>query len=172
MIELDTLESQRLEIQRKIDLTKTQDERNKLGQFATPTRLALDITEYAKSLITKDTTLRFLDPAFGTGSFFSALRTSFSSSQISNAYHILYPKPFLQKVLEQTPDITQGIWQALCAIPSETLTDESRVYGGGLHKMEPKELANVPADTILEVLQTYQLINSGKLENSGDQPCV
>src|SRR5579884_1874271 len=84
MIELDVLESQRLEIQRQIDSTKTQDARNKLGQFATPTNLALDILEYAKSLV-GNTEIRFLDPAFGTGSFFSALQRNFPYSQLREA---------------------------------------------------------------------------------------
>ncbi|TMC14962.1 MAG: SAM-dependent DNA methyltransferase [Chloroflexi bacterium] len=82
-----------------------------------------------------------------------------SKATATNAYHMLYPRPFLQKALEQTPEIIQPLWQALCAIPSEILVDEGRVYGGGLHKMEPKELANVPADTVLEVLQTYRSTN-------------
>jgi hypothetical protein len=38
------------------------------------------------------------------------------------------------------------------AIHPSALLSEGRVYGGGLHKLEPKELANAPADTVLAQL--------------------
>jgi hypothetical protein len=44
---IDTLEKQRFALQAKLDAKKTQAERNRLGQFATPTPLAVDILKYA-----------------------------------------------------------------------------------------------------------------------------
>jgi predicted RNA methylase len=67
------LELARLELQDKLDAAKEPAERNKLGQFATPTELATEMLEYAKSLLPRHAKVRFLDPAFGTGSFYSAL---------------------------------------------------------------------------------------------------
>jgi adenine-specific DNA-methyltransferase len=80
-----------------------------------------------------------------------------SKATATNAYHILYPKPFLQKAIEETPEIGKAIWESLCSIPLEILINESRIYGGGLHKMEPGELANVSAVTVLETLQRYSV---------------
>jgi adenine-specific DNA-methyltransferase len=77
MTTIDIIEAQRLKIQSQLDLAKTQSERNKQGQFATPTALATEILAYAKSLLPPDLKLRFLDPAIGTGSFISALLRSF-----------------------------------------------------------------------------------------------
>lgn len=69
----------------QLDEAKTQIERNKLGQFATPTDLASDILKYAFELFPTNLKIRFLDPAFGTGSFYSALLQVFPSSQIAEA---------------------------------------------------------------------------------------
>lgn len=69
----DTTEQQRLALQAALDAEKTQTERNRLGQFATPTVLADDILRYAASLLPSGERVRFLDPAIGTGSFYSAL---------------------------------------------------------------------------------------------------
>lgn len=75
-----------------------------------------------------------------------------SKATATNAYHMLYPKPHLQTLLDTTPHLAQRIWQALNSISSEVLIDEGRAYGGGLYKMEPRELGNVPADSLLAAL--------------------
>ena len=84
--EIDLIEGRRLETQRRLDSVKTQAERNQLGQFATPTVLAMDILKYAKTLVSPSQQIRFLDPAFGTGAFYSALLKSFPPSQIAKAW--------------------------------------------------------------------------------------
>jgi adenine-specific DNA-methyltransferase len=71
----------------------------------------------------------------------------------SNAYLLLYPKPVLQAYIEQHPNALRRIWQILRAITPQAMIDEGRVYGGGLHKVEPKELASVPVPALARLLQ-------------------
>lgn len=82
---INNLEARRLTLQHQLDDVTTQSERNKRGQFATPPALTLSMLAYAKSLLTPHTPLRFLDPAFGTGAFYSALLQIFPSLQIVSA---------------------------------------------------------------------------------------
>jgi adenine-specific DNA-methyltransferase len=56
-----------------------------LGQFATPPQLAHEIVTFAQSLLPSTELIRFLDPAFGTGSFYSALLQVFPVSSIACA---------------------------------------------------------------------------------------
>jgi len=79
------VEQQRLVLQAELDALKTQAERNRLGQFATPTLLAVDILKYAATLLPKAEKVRFFDPAIGTGAFYSALRSVFPGQQVIEA---------------------------------------------------------------------------------------
>ena len=77
------IEAERLKLQSRLNTEKSQEERNKLGQFATPPKLAMDIMEASKGLIESSERIRFLDPAFGTGAFYSALLKCFSTLHLN-----------------------------------------------------------------------------------------
>ncbi len=78
------LESQRQAIQVEIDALKTAVERNRLGQFATPNALALDIARYVQSVRGASVSrIRFADPSIGSGSFYSAALAIFGAQMAS-----------------------------------------------------------------------------------------
>jgi len=79
------LEQTRLSLQTQLDAKKTPSERNRLGQFATPTALARDILRFGVTLLGENQPIRFLDPAIGTGSFFSALIHTVPAERIEAA---------------------------------------------------------------------------------------
>ena len=79
-----SIEERRREEQARLDLLKTAHERNKLGQFATPPELASSLARHAQTLL-GNRPVRFLDPAIGTGSFFSALSQIFPPEQTQRA---------------------------------------------------------------------------------------
>jgi adenine-specific DNA-methyltransferase len=82
---IDLTEAERVVEQIQLDASKTSLERNRLGQFATPNLLAIEILKYSKTLLPANEEIHFLDPAIGTGSFYSALLQSFSAEQIKSA---------------------------------------------------------------------------------------
>ena len=80
-----SIETRRLALQQDLDAAKTQAERNRMGQFATPTALAQQVLRYAKRQLADDARVRFFDPAIGTGSFYSALLDVFPAESIDAA---------------------------------------------------------------------------------------
>jgi adenine-specific DNA-methyltransferase len=70
----------------------------------------------------------------------------------TNVYLLLQPKPGLERVLESFPEAQANVHAGLRAIGPASLVAGGRVYGGGLHKLEPRELATIDAHPVLERL--------------------
>lgn len=78
-----------------------------------------------------------------------------SQATAHNVYLLLYPKEPLQAALRNHPELEEEVFQALQRITPSQLLSEGRVYGGGLHKVEPKELAKIPARVVLEKIDAH-----------------
>jgi adenine-specific DNA-methyltransferase len=82
---LDNREQQRLAAQETLDQQKSVAERNRLGQFATPAPLSLDMALLAKQLLPVCGPVRFLDPGIGSGVFFYASRKTLGAARLRSA---------------------------------------------------------------------------------------
>ena len=71
-----------------------------------------------------------------------------SDAVATNSYLMLYPKPALARLITEDATLLNKIWDILRSIGNESIENEGRVYGGGLKKIEPKELAKVPCQTL------------------------
>jgi adenine-specific DNA-methyltransferase len=76
-----------------------------------------------------------------------------SKATAANVYLMMYPTGALADALNDNPQLIEQVWTALNTISPEQLLGEGRVYGGGLHKLEPRELASVPAPALANLLQ-------------------
>lgn len=75
-----------------------------------------------------------------------------SRATVANVYLALYPTRLMARELDRDPKLLRMVWSALNDLSPEVLLGEGRVYGGGLHKLEPRELSNVPAVLIADLL--------------------
>ena len=79
--------------------------------------------------------------------------TKHSQATAANVYLMLYPKGPLAGVLEGDPALKRRLWAFLNAIsPKAMLGGGAGVWRRPLHKLEPKELANVPAGAVAALL--------------------
>jgi hypothetical protein len=78
-----------------------------------------------------------------------------SKATAANVYLMMYPTGVLANALHNDPGLIERVWAVLNAITPEQLLGEGRVYGGGLHKLEPKELSNVPVPDLAELLPDF-----------------
>lgn len=85
-----------------------------------------------------------------------------SRATVANVYLALYPTPVLAREAARDPDLLRRIWCALNELSPSALLGEGRVYGGGLHKLEPRELGNVPATFIQDLLPEASILKKTK----------
>ena len=75
-----------------------------------------------------------------------------SMATAANVYLMLYPKSLLERAIVDSPSLKRRVWEYLNGISSKAMLNEGRVYGGGLHKLEPKELGRVPASALVGLI--------------------
>jgi hypothetical protein len=78
-----------------------------------------------------------------------------SNAIVTNGYLMLYPKGELKALLKSNPSLYQRVFEALNSIAD--FAYEGREYGGGLKKIEPKELGKVSAESILNIFPNYDI---------------
>lgn len=75
-----------------------------------------------------------------------------SKAIAANTYLLLYPIGSLKAALDEDPTLCHRVLEILTELKSEGFTNHGRVYGGGLFKIEPKELGRVDASAIVKAL--------------------
>jgi hypothetical protein len=75
-----------------------------------------------------------------------------SKAVVTNSYLALYPLPTLSEEMKHKPELKQIILKLLNSLSPEVIIGEGRTYGGGLMKIEPAELLNVPVPEMEKIL--------------------
>ncbi|TWT45132.1 Modification methylase Eco57IB [Phycisphaerae bacterium RAS1] len=129
-------ESRREALQSALDALKSAAERNRLGQFATPNRLAVEIARFVGGVIGDQAGgLRFADPAIGSGSFFSAALRVYGQRRIKSAIGVELDRAFA--------DAARDLWASHGLEVHEG--DFTRMVANGLRPATPNLiLANPP----------------------------
>ncbi len=72
-----------------------------------------------------------------------------SKAIATNLYLMLYPQNRIAAMLRQYPERAETIHNLLGQVTGHELRGEGRVYGGGLNKIEPSELARISATALV-----------------------
>ena len=85
-----------------------------------------------------------------------------SRATAANVYLMLYPRGAIGTAMREDPGLTRRVWTFLNGLCPKVMLGEGRVYGGGLHKLEPRELGNVPVGGIGELLPQLPVPRRGR----------
>lgn len=85
-----------------------------------------------------------------------------SSATATNVYLLLYPKPPLELALREDPTLLDRLWKGLQTLTLADFARQSRVYGGGLHKLEPRELASLDISCLSSLTALPHVLHDAK----------
>ena len=68
----------------------------------------------------------------------------------ANSYLMLYPREALSRLFRNDPEAAKSVWTLLQAIPANEFRRAGRCYGGGLQKMEPRELGDLNVSALAD----------------------
>src|SRR5260370_29862336 len=77
-----------------------------------------------------------------------------SKAVSDNVYVVLYPRARGRTFLDSKDPLYEAVFESLLSIDTHQIVQGGRVYGGGLYKMEPKELSAIDASPLARVLQS------------------
>lgn len=80
-----------------------------------------------------------------------------SKAIATNVYLLLYPKNSIKMDMCENEEWHKEIFQYLSNINMDDLVRNGRTYGGGLHKIEPKELSNVIIDDLFKNIEGHKI---------------
>lgn len=76
-----------------------------------------------------------------------------SKATAANVFLLMYPKSSLARAIGEQTTLAGDIWKALNGIGREEYADRERVYGDdAFERLEPNELASVPASRIVDLV--------------------
>lgn len=81
---------------------------------------------------------------------------NYSNAIATNSYLMLYPKGDLLSAMGKDPKLLDNVWLYLNRLSTDIIEQEGRVYGGGLKKIEPRELGKVPCPGVRELIEQAQ----------------
>jgi len=179
------IEVRRQAIQATLDSRKSAAERNRLGQFATPQALAVEIARYVKSVAGNGLrAIRFADPAIGTGSFYSAALEVFGSERIERAVGVEIDPAFCDAARDLwgpfgldvvQADFTSLVTSPRCpAAPNLILTNPPYVRHHHLDREEKERLqllacrmAGVKVNGLAGLYVYFMLLATAWMEDGG-----
>lgn len=76
-----------------------------------------------------------------------------STAIATNSFLMLYPKGAMRRVFSASAENRRSAWEILRSIPAAEFRRAGRCYGGGLQKMEPRELGNLRCPALSDWLR-------------------